>query len=201
MLAAFITGFLTQISLILALGPQNVFVLRQGLLRRHVFAICLFATIADTILIWTGIIGFNTFSKFVPQISEFITLAGAIFLVGYGFLRFLAAYRGRYELQFANNDETLKNSLLIIAGFTFLNPHVYLDTLGLIGAISTQYQFLLEKYAFAAGASVSSLLFFFSLGYGARIFTPIMQSKLAWKILDLVIGCTMLVIAGMLLSK
>ena len=131
MLAAFITGFLTQISLILALGPQNVFVLRQGLLRRHVFAVCLFATIADTILIWTGVIGFNTFSKFVPQISEFITLAGAIFLVGYGFLRFLAAYRGRYELQFANNDEALKNSLLIIAGFTFLNPHVYLDTLGL----------------------------------------------------------------------
>ena len=115
MFAAFITGFLTQISLILALGPQNVFVLRQGLLRRHVFAICLFATIADTILIWTGVIGFNTFSKFVPQISEFITLAGAIFLVGYGFLRFLAAYRGRHELQFATNDETLKNSLLIIA--------------------------------------------------------------------------------------
>jgi L-lysine exporter family protein LysE/ArgO len=199
--AAFITGFLTQISLILALGPQNVFVLRQGLLRRHVFAICLFVTISDTILIWTGVIGFDTFSTFIPQISEFITLAGAIFLVGYGFLRFLAAYRGRYELKFVNNSETLKKSLLIIAGFTYLNPHVYLDTLGLIGAISTQYQFIGEKYTFAAGASLSSLLFFFSLGYGARIFTPIMQSTHAWRILDLLVGCTMLVIAGMLLSK
>ena len=201
MFAAFITGFLTQISLILALGPQNVFVLRQGLLRRHVFAICLFVTISDTILIWIGVIGFDTFSNFVPQITGFVTLAGAIFLIGYGFLRFLAAYRGRYELKFVNNSETLKKSLLIIAGFTYLNPHVYLDTLGLIGAISTQYQFIGEQYAFAAGASLSSLLFFFSLGYGARIFTPIMQSTHAWRILDLMIGCTMLVIAGLLLSK
>ena len=181
------------------MGAQNVFILRQGLLRSHVFAVCLFAAIADAILIWTGVIGFSAISQIVPEISKFMTWAGAAFLISYGIIRFITAYKGIYDIRFGDDSSTLSKSLLALAGFTFLNPHVYLDTLGLIGAVSVQYVDMAHKYAFATGASVGSLLFFFSLGYGARILSPFMSSILAWRILDILIGITMLTIAGFLL--
>lgn len=199
MLTAFITGFLTLLTLILAVGAQNVFILRQGLLRNHVFVICIFASISDALLIWIGIIGFSTISNIVPGISKLMALAGATFLFGYGIMRFINAYQGSYAMEIGNESSSLNKSLVALAGFTFLNPHVYLDTLGLIGAVSVQYVDNAHKYAFATGASVGSLLFFFSLGYGARILSPFMSSILAWRILDILIGITMLTIAGFLL--
>ena len=199
MLAAFITGFLTLLTLILAVGAQNVFILRQGLLRNHVFVICIFAAISDALLIWIGVIGFSTISKIIPGISKLMALAGATFLFGYGIIRFINAYQGNYAVEIGNGNSSLNKSLVALAGFTFLNPHVYLDTLGLIGAVSVQYVEMLHKYAFATGASLGSLLFFFSLGYGARIISPFMRSILAWRILDILIGITMLTIAVFLL--
>ena len=199
MLTAFITGFLTLLTLILAVGAQNVFILRQGLLRNHVFVICIFAAISDALLIWIGVIGFSTISNIVPGISKLMALAGATFLFGYGIMRFINAYQGSYAMEIGNESSSLNKSLVALAGFTFLNPHVYLDTLGLIGAVSVQYVDNAHKYAFATGASVGSLLFFFSLGYGARILSPLMSSILAWRILDILIGITMLTIAGFLL--
>jgi L-lysine exporter family protein LysE/ArgO len=201
LLTAFITGFVTLLTLILAVGAQNVFILRQGLLRGHVFAVCLFAATADAILIWTGVIGFSAISQIVPEISKFMTWAGAAFLISYGIIRFITAYKGIYDIRFGDDSSTLSKSLLALAGFTFLNPHVYLDTLGLIGAVSVQYDDALSKYAFATGASVGSLIFFFILGYGARILSPLMSSTGAWQILDIVIGITMLAIAASLLSN
>jgi L-lysine exporter family protein LysE/ArgO len=199
LLTAFITGFLTLLTLILAVGAQNVFILRQGLLRNHVFVICIFAAISDALLIWIGVIGFSTISNIVPGISKLMALAGATFLFGYGIMRFINAYQGSYAMEIGNESSSLNKSLVALAGFTFLNPHVYLDTLGLIGAVSVQYVDNAHKYAFATGASVGSLLFFFSLGYGARILSPFMSSILAWRILDILIGITMLTIAGFLL--
>ena len=199
MLAAFITGFFTLLTLILAVGAQNVFILRQGLLRNHVFVICIFAAISDALLIWIGVIGFSTISKIIPGISKLMALAGATFLFGYGIIRFINAYQGSYAVEIGNGNSSLNKSLVALAGFTFLNPHVYLDTLGLIGAVSVRYVEMADKYAFATGASLGSLLFFFSLGYGARILSPFMRSILAWRILDILIGITMLTIAGFLL--
>ena len=199
MLTPFITGFLTLITLILAVGAQNVFILRQGLLRNHIFVICIFAAISDALLIWIGVIGFSTISNIIPGISKIMALAGATFLSGYGIMRFINAYQGSYAMEIGNESSSLNKSLVALAGFTFLNPHVYLDTLGLIGAVSVQYVDMAHKYAFATGASVGSLLFFFSLGYGARILSPFMSSILAWRILDILIGITMLTIAGFLL--
>tara|TARA_B110000914_G_scaffold212970_1_gene214445 strand:- start:214 stop:819 length:606 start_codon:yes stop_codon:yes gene_type:complete len=199
LLTPFITGFLTLITLILAVGAQNVFILRQGLLRNHIFVICIFAAISDALLIWIGVIGFSTISNIIPGISKIMALAGATFLFSYGIMRFINAYQGSYAMEIGNESSSLNKSLVALAGFTFLNPHVYLDTLGLIGAVSVQYVDTAHKYAFATGASVGSLLFFFSLGYGARILSPFMSSILAWRILDILIGITMLTIAGFLL--
>ena len=195
----FFTGFITLLSLILALGAQNAFVLRQGLLRSHVFVICLFASVSDTVLIWTGVISFGMVSDIAPGIGQFMMWAGVFFLGGYGTLRFSAAYRGEYELELGHGTQSLGKTVLTLAAFTFLNPHVYLDTLGLIGAVSAQFISMPDKYLFAAGASLGSVLFFFSLGYGARSLAPIMVSSAAWRILDICVGVTMWVIAVLLI--
>ena len=198
MIHAFSTGFITLLSLILAVGAQNIFVLRQGLLRRHVAAICLFAALSDAILIWTGVIGFGIISTIAPSFTQIMTWIGALFLATYGGLRFWAAYKGVYDVEMTQGKTTLRKALVTLAAFTLLNPHVYLDTLGLIGAVSAQYGSIADKYAFATGASFGSLVFFFGLGYGARVLAPVMTSPKAWRFLDIGVGLTMWTIAVVL---
>ena len=195
----FVTGFITLLSLILVLGAQNVFVLRQGLLRSHVFFICLFASVCDAALIWTGVIAFGMVTDIVPGVGQFVMWVGVLFLVVYGALRFRAAYHSEYEFELGQGTQSLGKTILTLAAFTFLNPHVYLDTLGLIGAVSAQFTSVQHKYLFAAGASLGSVFFFFSLGYGARSLAPIMVSPAAWRILDVCVGITMWVIAVLLI--
>jgi L-lysine exporter family protein LysE/ArgO len=197
---AFSTGFITLLSLILAVGAQNIFVLRQGLLRRHVAAICLFAALSDAILIWTGVIGFGIISTIAPSFTQIITWIGALFLATYGGLRFWAAYKGVYDVEITQGGTTLRKALVTLAAFTLLNPHVYLDTLGLIGAVSAQYGSMADKYAFATGASFGSLVFFFGLGYGARVLAPVMTSPKAWRFLDIGVGLTMWTIAVFIIA-
>ena len=180
------------------MGAQNVFVLRQGLLHRHVLVICLLASVSDALLIWTGVIGFGIITEVVPGFGQFMTWAGALFLSAYGTLRFWAAYQGLYDVELGHGTQSLGKTVLTLAAFTFLNPHVYLDTLGLIGAVSAQYIFMTDKYLFATGASLGSFVFFFSLGYGARSLAPIMQSRKGWRILDICVGITMWGIAVLL---
>ena len=187
-------------SLILAVGAQNVFVLRQGLLRSHVFAICLFASIWDAVLIWIGVIGFGTITSLAPSIAQVMMWVGAGFLAVYGAMRFWTAYRGVYKAELGQGGQSLYAALLTLAGFTLLNPHVYLDTLVLIGAVSTQYGAMTDKYAFATGASFGSLVFFFGLGYGARALAPVMTSPKAWRCLDIGVGLTMWAIAAVLIA-
>ncbi|SEW17879.1 L-lysine exporter family protein LysE/ArgO [Aliiroseovarius sediminilitoris] len=194
-IAPAITGFATGFSLILAIGAQNAFVLRQGLLRQHVFWLCLFCAASDAVLIAAGVLGFGALVEAWPGLPLIMALAGAGFLIVYGAMRFLAALKGTYAMEIAGKSRSLSTVIAIAAAFTWANPHVYLDTLGLIGAISTSFSDWAQRIAFGAGAMTASFVFFFSLGYGARLLAPIMQKSGAWRVLDVVIGLTMWAIA------
>ncbi|MEM8789754.1 MAG: LysE/ArgO family amino acid transporter [Pseudomonadota bacterium] len=200
MLFAAATGFATAFSLILAIGAQNAFVLRQGILRQHVFWICLVCAVSDAALITAGVAGFGAVTARYPGLPTILTWGGAAFLLGYGLMRLRAAWRGGEVLPEAQKAGSLRAALLACLAFTWLNPHVYLDTLGLIGAVSTGF-IGPAKLAFAIGAVTSSFVFFFSLGYGARLMAPVMRSARAWRILDTGIGLLMLALAaGLLLT-
>lgn len=201
MFTAAATGFVTAFSLILAIGAQNAFVLRQGLKRAHVFWLCLLCAVSDAILITAGVVGFGALVAIYPLFPIIMAWAGAAFLVVYGWLRFRAAYRGEYKLELAGKSAGLWATLATGAAFTWLNPHVYLDTLGLVGAVSTRFSDTPDRWAFGIGAVSASFVFFFSLGYGARLLAPVMSSARAWRVLDFLIGATMwLLAAGLILS-
>jgi L-lysine exporter family protein LysE/ArgO len=199
MISAAVTGFLTSISLILAIGAQNAFVLRQGLLRTHVFAVCLFCGLSDALLIALGVAGFGYIVDLAPWLPDVMAYGGAAFLILYGSTRLYAVWIGEYALQIQGQAAALWPTLGVIAALTWLNPHVYLDTLGLIGAVSTQYIEPGQKWAFGIAAIAASFVFFFSLGYGARFLAPYMKSAHTWRFLDLFIGLTMFAIAAGLL--
>ncbi|WP_289042096.1 LysE/ArgO family amino acid transporter [uncultured Aliiroseovarius sp.] len=195
-----LTGFATGFSLILAIGAQNAFVLRQGLMRQHVFWLCLFCAASDALLIAAGVLGFGALVEAWPTLPLIMALAGAAFLIVYGALRFMAAAKGDYKMEITGKSRSLAAVIAIAAAFTWANPHVYLDTLGLIGAISTSFGDWSQRLAFGGGAVTSSFVFFFSLGYGARLLAPIMQKPGAWRVLDVIIGLTMWAIAGGLIN-
>jgi len=199
MISAAFTGFFTSISLILAIGAQNAFVLRQGLLRSHVFPLCLFCALSDALLITAGVAGFGYIVNLAPWLPTVMALGGAAFLILYGATRMYAVWVGEYALKIGGNSSTKLSTLGVAAALTWLNPHVYLDTLGLIGAISTQYVEVNQKWAFGLAAALASFIFFFSLGYGARLLAPYMKSTHTWRILDFIIGITMFAIAAKLL--
>ncbi|WP_373635784.1 LysE/ArgO family amino acid transporter [Yoonia sp. SS1-5] len=199
MLTPLLTGFTTAFALILAIGAQNAFVLRQGLARAHVFWLCLLCATSDALLITAGVLGFGYIVTLYPQLPQFMAWGGAAFLLVYGALRFHAAWKGDYAMQLAGKSGGLWQTLATGAAFTWLNPHVYLDTLALIGAVSTRFEAVDAKTAFGIGAVSASFVFFFGLGYGARLLAPIMQSARAWRVLDVLIGLVMWALAAKLL--
>jgi len=196
---AFGIGFATGLSLILAIGAQNAFVLRQGLARAHVFWLCLFCAGSDALLIAAGVAGFGVLTARLPLLPQIMAWGGAAFLFLYGASRFGAAWRGNQALTPGAPSPGLAATLATAAAFTWLNPHVYLDTLGLIGAVSTQFTESGDRISFGLGATLASFVFFYTLGYGARILAPLMRSPAAWRGLDLLIGTTMWTIAARLL--
>ena len=200
MIGPAITGFATGFSLILAIGAQNAFVLRQGLAKAHVFWLCLLCADSDALLITAGVLGFSAIVNRYPMLPDVMAWGGAAFLFVYGALRLKAAWEGKYELQLSGQSAGLWATLATGAAFTWLNPHVYLDTLGLVGAVSTDYAIDTERYIFGVGAVTASFVFFFGLGYGARLLAPVMQSARAWQILDVVIGIVMWLIALKLIT-
>ena len=200
MILAALTGFLTSSSLILAIGAQNAFVLRQGLLRRHVGPLVAFCTLSDAVLITAGVAGFGWVTAAVPWLPRAMVWGGAAFLIAYGGLRFLAAWRGDYAMALAGDGGTRRQVIGVAAAITWLNPHVYLDTLALLGAISTRFPGVPAKVAFALGAIAASASFFALLGYGARALAPVMRSARAWRVLDVVIGAVMWTIAAGLIA-
>ena len=201
MISAAITGFFTAFSLILAIGAQNSFILRQGLLRSHVFVLCLFCALSDALLITFGIAGFDQLTDFIPGLPFALTLFGAVFRLAYGVTRFRAAWLGLYEMELKGEGLKLWPALAVVFACTWLNPHVYLDTVGLIGAVSAQFSSEGQKLAFGVAASFASFTFFFTLGYGARLLAPVMQTARTWQIFDFGIGCVMWAIAlGLIIS-
>ncbi len=189
----YISGFLLGLSLIIAIGSQNAFVLKQGLKREHIFYICLFCAVSDALLILAGVAGFGAVTTRYPQAVMVAKIAGVIFLVVYGLQSLYASVRRSHALQVEGQIVTsLKKSLLLCLGFTWLNPHVYLDTLVLVGMVSTGAS---RKSVFAAGAVSASFIFFFALGYSARLLKPLFANPKAWNILDAVVGLLMLYLA------
>ena len=196
MLSAFLTGFILGLSLILAIGAQNSFVLRQGLMGRHVFTVALFCSLSDALLIFIGVAGISIFlNNYINLISDWLFAVASIWLAGYGLLRLKEAIKGNSVLVAEgafNNGITSTLSLLIV--LTFANPHVYLDTVVLIGSVSQQFPEN-KKLAYAMGAALSSFVFFFSLAYGAKFFSPIMKKPIAWRVLDSFIAFVMFSLA------
>lgn len=188
-------GALISLSLIVAIGAQNAFVIRQGLSDRHVFLVCTICAFSDATLISLGVFGFGEIISNSENLSELIRWFAISFLIIYSIMRFKAAYDGNaLDIDDEKNFVSAKKTAIITLGFTWLNPHVYLDTTVLLGTASLQFQGD-EKIAFAIGAMMSSFLFFYSLGFGARRLAPLLKTEKVWKIIDVVIGIIMIWIA------
>lgn len=197
MLLALIQGYLTSFSLILAIGSQNAFVLRQGIRREHVLAVVAVCAISDAVLISFGVAGFGAVAAALPWLVPAMRWFGAAFLAWYGLQRFLAARKGGEALMPAADKPTpLSKVLLTCVVLTWANPHVYLDTMVLIGSISTHY--VPFEGAFGVGAAAASLSFFALLGFGARLLAPLFATHRAWVVLECVVGLTMWIIAASL---
>lgn len=199
MFDAFLPGYFLSLSLILAIGAQNAFVLRQGLMRAHVFWVCLACGVSDALLITAGVAGFGSLAQLFPWFEAAMRYGGAAFLLWYGWRNARSAWRGGQALQAQGGAvQPLLPTLATLMALTWLNPHVYLDTVVLIGSISAQYD---NRLAFGAGAALASLSFFFALGYGARLLAPLFVQPRSWQVLDAVIALTMWTIAfGLLFS-
>ena len=198
MLSIMASGFALGFSLILAIGAQNAFVLRAGLMRRHVLPLVLVCAISDAVLIAAGVAGFGVLVQSYPAIVDYLRYFGAAFLVVYGLRAFLSALRGGSAMERGADENDLWKSIVICLMLTWLNPHVYLDTVVLVGSLAAQSA---DPWVFGAGAISASFVFFFSLGYGARFLSPVFQNPRAWQILDVVIALVMWSIAYGLLFR
>ncbi|WP_295070203.1 LysE/ArgO family amino acid transporter [Tabrizicola sp.] len=195
MLEAAIHGYLVAISLILAIGAQNAFVLRQGLRREHVAAVVAICALSDAVLIGAGVTGFGALSQMAPWIGETMRVLGVAFLLVYGALRFRAALQGGEALLPSEAKVVpLGRVVATCLVLTWANPHVYLDTVLLIGSISAQYA--PWQLAFGTAAALGSLSFFTALGFGARLLAPVFARPAAWVWLEVAVGVTMWAIAA-----
>jgi L-lysine exporter family protein LysE/ArgO len=194
------TGLMMGLSLIVAIGAQNAFVLRQGLRNEHVFAVCLACGLSDAVLITLGVTSFRQMAAFLPWLNPVMRYGGAAFLIWYGAKSLYSAFRSSAAL--AGQEAGSSNfpaTLVTCLALTWLNPHVYLDTVVLLGTISTRFPGY--EVSFAAGAATGSFLFFFSLGYGATWLRPIFSKPASWRFLETLITLTMWVIAFNLLRE
>lgn len=195
---AAIAGYFTALSLIVAIGAQNAFVLRQGLKRAHVFLVVMICALSDAILITVGVFASAKVEAAFPAFLPVMLWGGAAFLILYGLRSARSAIRGGGHLTASDDvsDTALRVGLTCLA-LTWLNPHVYLDTVVLMGAISTNFD--PHRAAYTFGAILGSFSFFFALGYGARLLAPIFAREAAWRVLDGLIACVMWLIAAKLI--
>jgi L-lysine exporter family protein LysE/ArgO len=196
-LTAAMAGFGTGLTLIVAIGAQNAFVLRQGLRRRNVLLVVAVCAVSDLLLILAGVAGIGTIIERVPLVLVVVRWFGVAFLLGYGLLAARRAIRGGH-LE-AALDRPLSTSAVLAAAlaFTWLNPHVYLDTVLLVGSIASTHG-VPGQWWFGAGAGLASLTWFTALGYGARALTPVFRRRNAWRVLDGCIAVVMLALAASL---
>ena len=203
-MTAFFIGFGLGFSLILAIGAQNIFVLRQGLKRQHVLAVVLFCATSDALLIAAGVGGLGILlAPIMHAASDWLFLGAALWLGGYGLMRARDAMRVSVDVPQADSEYALNDLpkiLSICAVMTWGNPHVYLDTVLLLGSFSLPYAGV-EKLYFAIGAMAASYLFFGILGFGARMLSPLMKSVRAWRILDTITAVIMLIFTVVMLMQ
>ena len=181
---AFISGFFTSLSLILAIGAQNAFVLKRGIKRENIFIICLICAISDAVLIFAGVFGLGSLVQSFPIIKQIALYGGFLFLLFYALKSFHSCFFKDLSMDTSgeNARSNLKKNILLTLAFTWLNPHVYLDTMILIGSVSTKFKD--ENLIFGVGACLASFCFFFALGYLARFLAPIFARSISWKILE-----------------
>lgn len=198
MINAFISGFSLGLSFILAIGAQNAFVLKQGIKKEHILAVVLICSLSDAILISLGVGGFGYISKEFPYINLIAKYGGFAFLFIYALKSFYSSFKLSHQIPDSQNSHSsLAKIVLVTLAFTWLNPHVYLDTVMIIGSFSLKFGELAWYFGF--GAMSASFVFFFSLGYAARVLIPLFQKPLSWKILEFIIGVIMLSLAITLL--
>lgn len=198
--APFLAGLLLGASLIIAIGAQNAFVLRQGLLQAHRFPVALFCALSDAVLIAAGVGGLGIAVGQHPRLMAVVACVGALVLIWYG----VQAMRRAFHPQVLTPDTHVDSSsvwrvLATCAGFTWLNPHVYLDTVLLIGSLASPWPVPGPRMLFAIGAASASFIWFFSLAYGARLLAPLFRKPMAWRVLDVLIAIVMWSIAIKLL--
>lgn len=201
LLPAASAGFAAGAGLIIAIGAQNAFVLRQGLLRRHVGRVVLTCMSGDILLIVCGVAGIGALVHRWPSLLEALRYGGAAFLAIYGLMAARRAWQGGGALApTTGGDADGRRVLLACLAFTFLNPHVYLDTMVLLGSLSTRYAGG-ARVAFAVGACLASVAWFSSLGYGARLLLPVFRDPRAWRVLDVVMAMFMFGLCLLLLLR
>lgn len=195
MFAPFSEGFLISFGLIMAIGAQNVYVLKRGILKEHVFLTAFTCSLIDATLIIAGVKGLGKFIEIFPNFLLYITIFGIIFLFSYGVLALKSVFKSNsMQVDTHSHKPSAKKVFLTLLSLSFLNPHVYLDTVILIGAIGGKYQGI-EQNSFILGASSASFLFFFTLAYGSRILIPLFKRPITWKYLDIFTACVMFFIA------
>ena len=192
-MSSVLPGFLLGLSLILAIGAQNAFVLRQGLRRAHVLAVVLTCALSDAVLIAAGVAGFGWAVEAAPWIQPVFTWGGVAFLLAYGALSIRRAWTvDDGLLAAAAGAGSLRGAVTTCLALTWLNPHVYLDTVVLLGSVATTVQ---RPALFGLGAVTASFVFFFALGYGARLLAPLFARPMAWRVLDGGVGAVMWALA------
>jgi L-lysine exporter family protein LysE/ArgO len=200
LISAFTTGFALSTTLIVAIGAQNSFVLRQGLRREHVLAVVAFCAIADLALISAGVAGLGKVAGDAPVLTMALTMGGTSFLLWYGLRALRRALQPQALRAAAGARVSLRDAVAQAAAFTFLNPHVYLDTVLLMGSVGAR-QPADSRLWFVGGAALASGAWFTTLGFGARLLAPLFSRPRAWQILDILVGATMLALAGALLHQ
>ena len=198
MRADLLAGFLSGAALIIAIGAQNAFVLRQGIRREHVLAVVLICAGADALLIAAGIAGLGALIQALPTALVAARYGGAAFLLGYGLIAVRRALQAQRLTVDSAVGTSLGSAMATCLAFTFLNPHVYLDTVILLGSLASQ-RGVNGRWVFGAGAAMASFVWFFTLGYGARLLGPLFAKPVAWRVLDALIALIMFALAGSLL--
>lgn len=191
-------GFALGASLIVAIGAQNAFVLRQGLLRSHVLPVVLLCALCDAALIAVGVAGFGALVSSSPGLLTAVGVGGAAFLFAYGLRSFRSAFRSGALSPLEAPPAPLGRTLATAAALTLLNPHVYLDTVVLLGGIAGRHPDG-DRLWFAMGAAAASVVWFVGLGFGARLLAPLFARPAAWRVLDIIIGVVMTTLAALLL--
>ncbi len=190
-----VLGFFTGLSLILAIGAQNIFVIEQGLKKQYVLLVCLICSVSDLILIFLGIFLFEYFKIYFTKNVELIfNILLLVFLIYFIYSKVRSLYK-RSKINFEGSNLSRKNIIIKTLGFTYLNPHVYSDTVFFLGNFSKNF-LVINKYLFGIGASIASFLFFFSLGYLAKFFSNYLINSKVWKIINFFIIIFMTVLAS-----